>query len=143
MTIKNTAAALTDMWVPRDIVYGGYLNQVIFGTEKHFPGVLDILNVGIGGSDASQRIDELSEYAIDHPESLENLPVMIIRELADDNLTDSKIQAIRMAWGLARGGIGRRRGVRCRDCLAARRLGRRLGRRLARRLVRRLGAGAG
>ena len=99
VTIKNTAAALTDMWVPRDIVYGGYLNQVIFGTEKHFPGVLDILNVGIGGSDASQRIDELSEYAIDHPESLENLPVMIIRELADDNLTDSKIQAIRMAWG--------------------------------------------
>ena len=98
VTIKDTAAALTDMSVPHDLVYGGFLDEVVFGTEKHFPGILDILNVGIGGSDASQRIDELSRYAIDHPESLDHLPVMIVRGLADDNLTDSKIQAIRMAW---------------------------------------------
>ncbi len=98
VSIKNTAAALTDMPVQRDLMYGGYETDITFGTEKHTPGALEILNVSVGGSDAQQRVDILSQYAIEHPESLANLPVKIISGLADDNMNDEKTSRIRQAW---------------------------------------------
>jgi hypothetical protein len=99
VSIKNTAAALTDMSVGLDpLPFGGLDNQVVFGTEFHTPGVLEVHHAGIGGSDAAQRIDELTRLNIEHPESLDNLPVKIIRGLADENLTDVKIGQIRLAW---------------------------------------------
>lgn len=98
ISIKNTASSLTDMRVDRDVVNGGFVDEVVFGTERHAPGVLEIIHAGIAGSDAAQRLDELSRIAIDHPESLDHLPVMIISGLADDNLNDAKIGRIRLAW---------------------------------------------
>jgi hypothetical protein len=98
VSIKNTALALTDMQVPNDTVYGGLNDQVVFGTAKHYPGMLEILNTQIFGSNAHQKIDQLSQHAITHPESLDNLPVIIIRGLADDNLNADKISRIRAAW---------------------------------------------
>lgn len=97
VAIKNTAKALTDMSLS-DETGADRSDVVTFGTTKHFPGVLDIINVSIGGSTALEAIDELSQFAINHPESLDNLPVKIIGDLADDNLTDEKIQRIREAW---------------------------------------------
>ena len=92
VSIKNTALALTDM--PVQVLD----DQVLFGTAKHYQGMLEILKHQIFGSTAYQMIDQLSQYAIVHPESLDNLPVIIIQGLADDNLNEDKISRIRAAW---------------------------------------------
>jgi len=97
VTIKNTAKALTDLTVITD-PDNDSTPQVVFGTTQHYRGVLEMLNVAIGGIKADERIEQISQYAIEHQESLDNLPVMIIQGLADDNLDSQKIAAIRSAW---------------------------------------------
>jgi hypothetical protein len=92
VSIKNTALALTDMQVQV------LLDQVFFGSAKHYQGTTEILNVPIWGTNAHQKISHLSQHAIMHPESLDNLPVIIIKGLADDNLDDDKIGRVRAAW---------------------------------------------
>ena len=101
ITIKNTAKALTDMNADKDDLLGRLPEVVTFGTEYHYPGhlTLDILNTPIPGSNAKQRINKIAQVAINHPESLENLPIIIISGLADENLSDSKKQLLREAWG--------------------------------------------
>jgi hypothetical protein len=81
-----------------DVVNNELVDYLTFGTARHYPDVLEMLHVPIGGSQALERIDQLSEYAIEEPESLNNLPVMIIGGLADDNLDADKISRIRSAW---------------------------------------------
>ena len=100
MTIKNTAKALTDMRVDWNDRISRLPEYVTFGTAKHFPGnqTLNILNREIAGSNARQRINRIAQVAINHPESLNNLPVKIIAGLADDNLSDQKKQKLRQAW---------------------------------------------
>ena len=97
VTIKNTAKAFTDMTVHRDDVTG-LVDFVDFGTFYHPTGQLEILGTMVGGSNAAERIAEMIDISINHPESLANLPVMIVRDLADDNLNSTKISAIRAAW---------------------------------------------
>jgi len=97
VTIKNTARALTDM----PVTYSdesGFADTVNFGTENHYSGILEILNVDFWGTDARERIDQLSQYAIDTTESNNNLPVKIISDLADDNLDAAKTATIQSAW---------------------------------------------
>lgn len=97
ITIKNTAKALTDMKI--EYVSGqGRVDHVTFGTEFHTPGTLDILYSLNKGRNALQRIKKLSQVAIFHHESRDNLPVIIISGLADDNLSDADIAEIRAAW---------------------------------------------
>ena len=98
VAIKNTAAALTDMRLTFNPATMDFVDELVFGRTFHTPGPLDILNVQIGGNDALQRINELSQIAIEHDESLANLPVKIIAGLTDDNLTEAKIAVIREAW---------------------------------------------
>lgn len=98
IAIKNTAAALTDMRLEFDPVEMDFADTVVFGQAFHAPGSLDILQASIGGNNARERIRELSQIAIEHPESLDNLPVMIIAGLADENLDAAKINIIRQAW---------------------------------------------
>ncbi len=98
VSIKNTALALTDMNVGSNGELGGFASEVTFGTEKHTPGALEILHVSIEGVNAAERIDNLVQVAIEHPESLNNLPVKIIGGLADDNLTEDKKDKVRRAW---------------------------------------------
>jgi hypothetical protein len=98
ISIKNTAMALTDMQVLADNVYGGFSDQIVFGTTRHYPGVVEILNTQISGTNAYEKIDQLSQHAIAHPESLNNLPIIVIQGLADDNLNADKISRIRAAW---------------------------------------------
>ena len=98
VTVKNTAAALTDMRLDYDPVAMQFVDELFFGRFYHTPGPLDILQMQIGGNDAEQRINQLSAIAIEHPESLDNLPIKIIAGLADDNLSQQKIDVIRAAW---------------------------------------------
>jgi len=98
VTIKNTAKMLTDMrldWKPEDV---GYASEVEFGTAKHHAGNLEILNHQISGRTAKDKINMLAGKAINHPESLDHLPVLIISGLADDRLTNTKKQMLRRAW---------------------------------------------
>ena len=89
VTIKNTAKALTHMVVEYDEIIRRLPEWVFYlGHPYHYPGhlTLDILNNEIPGTNAKERIEYLSQIAINHPESLKNLPVKIISGLADDDL---------------------------------------------------------
>jgi hypothetical protein len=97
VTIKNTAKALTDMSIERDEA-GSITGKISFGAEFHYPGILEILETDYWGADMRDRIGQLSQDEINRPESLNNLPVMIISGLADDNLNEAKIAQIRRAW---------------------------------------------
>jgi len=97
VTIKNTAKALTDISIEIDQA-NVRTENISFGTDFHFPGVLEMLSTQYWGEDMQDRINQLSQDAINHPESLEKLPVKIISDLADDNLDESKISQIRSAW---------------------------------------------
>lgn len=98
VTIKNTAAALTDVQLSFDPVELELGPEVTIGTQFHPTGTLDILNVAVPGQDARERMDTLVDIAIEHPESLDNLPVRIVRVLADDALDESKIAELRSVW---------------------------------------------
>lgn len=97
VTIKNTARLLTDMSVTwREA--SGWDTYVTFGSKYHFGGPLTILDTVVQSNTADLGIDQLAQVAIQHPESLANLPVKIIAGLADDRLDDAKIKVIREAW---------------------------------------------
>jgi len=96
IAIPNTAKLLTDM--PVDLVNGRLDEVVTFGTEQHHASPLDILNTSVVGETAEEKTNNLSQTAINHPESLENLPIILIRGFADDGLTDAKTKVIQSAW---------------------------------------------
>lgn len=104
VTVPNTAKALTDMTVEEDD-NGDFSDEVIFGTDYHYPSSLTILGETIDGNTAREKIVNAAEVAIQHTESLNNLPIIIIRGLADDNLEEvddtdvvSKKKTIRNIW---------------------------------------------
>ncbi len=96
VTIKNTAQALTGIRVP--FVSTGFAPDAFYDPNLHNPNDLEILGRFISGSTALEKFQNLSDHAINHPESLNNLPIIIIGELADDNLTNAKKQILRDAW---------------------------------------------
>ncbi|MGB5706055.1 MAG: hypothetical protein WBM41_04440, partial [Arenicellales bacterium] len=100
VTIPQTARALTDMNLDYDSSIGRRPDFVTFGTEEHYYNnqPLDILNTDIYGNDASERIDNIVQVSVAHPESLANLPIMIVTGLMDDELDETKHDAIRAAW---------------------------------------------
>jgi len=97
--IPNTARALTDMYARwHSSASGGPDVEILFGTDKHYTPDLDILNTTISGVDASFKIDAIALAGIEHAESLDNLPIMIIKHFADDNLTAEATTRIRNSW---------------------------------------------
>lgn len=102
VSIKNMSRVLTDIRVHWDQRTNRLDSRPTFGRRYHHVAPLEIQHVAVSGNNAREKITELSAYSIEHPESLENLPVMIISGLADDNLTPAKIGAIRRAWGSMR-----------------------------------------
>lgn len=101
VTIPETAKMLTDMSV--DYISGfGFDLVVDFETDDHHIADVMIFDQNIfqavSGADASAKIDDLMPKSMQHPESLENLPVMIISVLADDNLNESRRDQLRAAW---------------------------------------------
>jgi len=105
-TIRQTSRMLTDMPVPRvsfDSPRAGRRfdvlgNTVDFGQRFHHQGDLTILGHTISGNTASQKIDNLMPISMQHPESLENLPIMIVQVLADDNLSSGDSAILRRVW---------------------------------------------
>ena len=96
VTIKNTALALTDMPIP--LVNGQPGDEVEFGTEQHHQADLEILLTDISGETAEEKLLALAEFAILHPESETNLPVIIVQHFADDNLTQRDERVLRNVW---------------------------------------------
>ncbi len=96
LAIPNTAKLLTDM--PVNLVNGRLDEVITVGTEAHHAAPLDILNISVAGSTAEEKVNSLSQTAINHPESLQNLPIILIRGFADDDLTDAKTKVIQTAW---------------------------------------------
>ncbi len=99
-TIRNTSKALTDMKLER-VGEGDDEHDdevVTFGTAEHYPSALEIHKSQVDGETAREKIAGIVALNMEHPETADNLPVIIIRTLADDNLTDDKIAAIRAAW---------------------------------------------
>ena len=96
VAIPNTARALTGMPV---LLVGNRLDEVVmFNTEQHHVDPLDILNVSVEGQTAEEKFQNLATTSINHPESLFNLPIIISRGLADDNLDDAKIRVLQNSW---------------------------------------------
>lgn len=104
VTIPSTARALTDMVV--DQSSAASRETITYGTAEHWQGTLQILETPNMGSNARERFEALAPTTIAHPESLANLPVSMIRQLADDLLdagsTDpavmARVAAVRAIW---------------------------------------------
>ncbi len=99
-TIRNTAKALTDMRVGR-VGEGDDEHDdevVVFGEQFHYPAELEIFHTEVPGPTAAARIALIVALDIAHAESLANLPVFIIRRLADDALGGEREAAVRSAW---------------------------------------------
>ena len=98
-SIKNTAKALTganyqqieapELWQAETLIYG---------TQGHPDHAVEVLNQNIDGPTTVEKITALSDVAIEHPESLDNLPVMIVQGIADDYIDASEAAALRQAW---------------------------------------------
>ncbi|MCZ6856205.1 MAG: DUF1800 family protein [Gammaproteobacteria bacterium] len=97
VTIKNTAQALTGIRVEYSNETG-FSPAVTHDPSLHNSNDLEILGTFISGGTAQEKFQNLADIAINHPESLDNLPVKIISELADDNLNAQKIAELRGAW---------------------------------------------
>jgi hypothetical protein len=103
VAIPNTAKALTGMSLGTT---ADTSDQITYGDHDHWQGTLDILEHAIDGNTTKERIVALSPLAIAMPESLDNLPVNIVRTLADDLLdpesTDAGVQdrvsKVRTLW---------------------------------------------
>ncbi len=99
-TIPYTARALTDMkadW--HSEADGGPDKEITFGTDNHYRGELNILKTTIPSSaTADTQLDAIAKLGITQQESLDNLPLMIIRHFADDNLTTQAIANIQKSW---------------------------------------------
>lgn len=97
VTIPETGKLLTDMSLLNansaddDIV-------VDFGTDKHHQPPVIVFGQSVSGVNAAAKIDNLMPISMQQPESLNNLPVMIISVLADDNLGDAQRDQLRSAW---------------------------------------------
>lgn len=105
-TIRETAKMLTDMPInrfrytrPRDNRnFDAFEDTVSFGTSRHHVPDLVILGQTVSGANAAAKIDSLMPISMQHQESLENLPIMIVQGLADDNLSEGKKRTIRTVW---------------------------------------------
>jgi hypothetical protein len=64
----------------------------------HHVDDLTILDTTLNGANAKEQVEALAEVGIEHPESLDNLPLLIVSGLADDNLTPEKTAAIQALW---------------------------------------------
>ena len=69
-----------------------------YHSDLDLDSCLEILHTEICGENSVAKIAQLTEVAINHQESLDNIPVTIIDAFADDNLDESGKEALRGAW---------------------------------------------
>lgn len=97
-TIRNTAKALTGIRAPWNEETESPEPVATYDSDLHYPSSLEILYKVISGSTAREKIYALANEAINHPESLTNLPVKIITGLFDDELSDDGKWEVAVAW---------------------------------------------
>lgn len=114
ITVENTAKMLTGMSVDKTTDYYAtsvnYYHDILnYQPLWHHPDLLDdlvILGATVSNSSyptAMDKIDYVSQVAINNSESIDNLPVWIIKHFADDTLSseddnNNKVIDIRNAW---------------------------------------------
>ncbi len=106
VTIPNTAAMLSGMKivdrVPDPERPGRFRYERRYEPrlelDKHHVPPLNILRQTVTGATPLEKIDSLVEFSIEHPDSLFNLPIMIIEGIADDNLNEERKNQLRAAW---------------------------------------------
>lgn len=114
VTIEHTAWLLTGMNLTReDNAYGSdnrndwFLFPIDFNSSaniyNHHKPCLEIYNsalqtANICGATAKDKLFNLAQVAGYHQESLDNMPIALIKYFADDNLNDIKRAEIRQAW---------------------------------------------
>lgn len=99
VSIKNTAAALTGMrFISREATDEWDAENVVFDSDGHVPSAVRILHKVIAGANANEKIRALARVDINYPESLANLPVMIVQSIADDSISLNEASALRQAW---------------------------------------------
>lgn len=99
VSIKNTAAALTGMrFASTEAPNEWEAENVVYGTDGHVPQAVAILRQSISGATAREKIQALAQLDIQHRESRENLPLMIVQSIADDNISAAEATALRAAW---------------------------------------------
>ncbi len=98
VTIKNSSLAFTGQRLINQPDLGYFNTLVNFRSDLHFQGPVEIHHRIAGGYDMSERLDAMASIDIEEPESLNNLPVIIINGLADENMPDWKKQELRHAW---------------------------------------------
>lgn len=69
-----------------------------YRSDLDLDSCLEILHTDICGETAGAKLAQLSDVSINHPESLDNIPVTIVDFFADDNLADDDKAALRAAW---------------------------------------------
>ncbi len=97
VTIPETAKLLTGMNLPY-IHDFGFALEIDFQTDDHHVDPVSIFGQQVAGADANAKIDALMPLSMQHPESLKNLPIMIISVLADDNLDEQTKNLLRASW---------------------------------------------
>lgn len=97
VSIKNTARALTGIRVPYQL-NGHRVAVPLYDPALHDPADLTILDRSISGNNAREKLSRLGGIAGAHPESLDNLPVLIVSGLADDRLDAATVAELRRAW---------------------------------------------
>ena len=97
ITIPNMARLLTEMQPAERS--GADSARMVFDRRKT-GDASEVIKQSITGTNALERLQNLAPYAIQHLDSLKNLPVMIIQTLADDTLTDhpDRMDRIRAYW---------------------------------------------
>ncbi|MFT5612424.1 MAG: hypothetical protein ACI9LU_002934 [Polaribacter sp.] len=104
LTIPETAKLLTDMQVRYNgDLLAGYPLDVDFQADDHHTAGVYVFKPNDGspnitGATAEEKITALMPISMQHPESLKNLPVMIISALADDNLSEGRKDQLRASW---------------------------------------------
>jgi len=114
ITIEHTAWLLTGMNLTRqDNAFGStdsndwLLFPIDFYSSNnvynHHKPCLEIYNSAeqtpnVCGATAKDKLFSLAQIAGYHPESLDNMPVVLIDHFADDNIDDTKRAIIRQAW---------------------------------------------
>ena len=88
ITIPQTARALSDIQVVQ-LGNDSFSDLATYGTTKHCSGNLTVYAQNNAGATTDARIKSLAKISINHPESKNTLPLIIISGLADENLDAS------------------------------------------------------
>ncbi len=116
VTIEHTARVLTGMGIDKQVdfpVTGRWpdfvdpidhtdhtdgLGRTLNNASSHYHDCLEVLHEQVCGADAFDKLEALGQVAAQHPESLRNVPAEIVGFLADDALSEDKIDVLENEW---------------------------------------------